>query len=211
MRAEDLWQHLTAIKRVAGTENTNRWTLEREQQLYREDMIMANTIYLERPTGLADPVLGMSNGLTDVFLNVLILSGSQLAKDEHEKRLIVWLAEQDQSAVGGGAVGFSVLDMPWNPETFHKDQIFMLKTIEAAKAKRGWGKLDYTPAEELLLPKLDQFAALISQVKQSELQPDSLEEWLAQAAENDPVRCGFPRCQKHHTLLSVFGCQICNN
>ena len=155
--------------------------------------------------------LSMSNGLTDVFISVLLLSGSQLAKDEDEKRLIVWLAERDQSAVGMGTVGFSILEMPWNIKTFEKDQAFMRKTIEHAKNGIGWKQLDYVPSEDLLLPALDQFYSLIVQLKQSDINSHHLEEWLAEATENDPVRCGFPRCVKHNTLLTIFGCQICNN
>lgn len=173
---------------------------------------MGNRIYLNDPAedpGCRD--LQMSNGLTDVLISVLLLSGSQLARDETEKRLIVWLAERDQSAVGMGTVGFAISDMPWNRETFQKDQAFLLSTIEEAKGGRGWESLDYTPARKLLLPVLDQFAALIAQFAQSQIQSEALEEWLAQAEETDPVRCGFPRCPRHHTLLTGFGCQICNN
>lgn len=70
--------------------------------------------------------------------------------------------------------------------------------------RRGWELLDYQPSEELLLPSLEKFLFLIAQLKQSDIRTDCLEAWLAEAAENDPVRCGFPRCPRHHTLLTVF-------
>lgn len=124
---------------------------------------------------------------------------------------IVWLAEKDQSAVGMGTVGFSVLDMPWDRNTLEQDRSFLRRTVEQAKMRRGWELLDYQPSEELLLPSLEKFLFLIAQLKQADIQPDCLDAWLAEAAENDPVRCGFPRCPKHHTLLTVFGCQICNH
>lgn len=173
---------------------------------------MGNVICLSNQ--INDPkgfLLSMSNGLTDVFISTLLLSGSQLAKDVNEKRLIVWLAERDQSAVGMGTVGFSVLEMPWNIKTFEKDQAFMLKAIEHAKNGIEWKQLDYVPSEDLLFPALNQFYSFIAQLKRSDIKSDSLEEWLAEALENDPVRCGFPCCSRHHTLLTVFGCQICNN
>ena len=50
----------------------------------------------------------MSNGLTDVFFNVLVLSGSALARTDSERRLVVWLAEKDQSRMGYGAIGFDL-------------------------------------------------------------------------------------------------------
>ena len=52
---------------------------------------------------------------------------------------------------------------------------------------------------------------VLEQMDDAEIRPESLEEWIADLDTSDPVACGFPRCQKHHTLLSVFGCQIRNN
>ena len=153
----------------------------------------------------------MSNGLTDVFLNVLVLSGSALARNDSERRLIVWLAEQDQSRMGYGAIGFDLCEMPWDPKTFEADKIFLLHTIEAAKYQQGWGQLDYCPNEDLLFPCLDRFAALVSRMDLSEIQPAVLGEWLSASDKSDPVMCGFPVCPKHHTFLSVFGCHLCNN
>ena len=49
---------------------------------------MGNVIYLEgQPEHTA---LSMGNGLTDTLISALLLSGSQLAKTDQEKRLIVW-------------------------------------------------------------------------------------------------------------------------
>ncbi|MDE7281803.1 MAG: hypothetical protein K2N36_08720, partial [Ruminiclostridium sp.] len=87
----------------------------------------------------------MSNGLTDVFINVLVLSGSNLAQTAEEKRLIVWLAEKDQSNAGIGTVGFDVCEMPWNIEAFKETKTFLLNVIEGAKNKSGWELLEYTP------------------------------------------------------------------
>ncbi|MDE6728657.1 MAG: hypothetical protein K2J80_12080, partial [Oscillospiraceae bacterium] len=60
--------------------------------------------------------LKMSNGLTAVFIDVITLAGSRIAQTVDEKRLIVWLAEKDQSVVGIGTVGFDIREMPWNTE-----------------------------------------------------------------------------------------------
>ena len=68
---------------------------------------MGNVIYLEgQPEHTA---LSYGQWLTDTLISALLLSGSQLAKTDQEKRLIVWLAEKDQSAVGMGTSGLSVL------------------------------------------------------------------------------------------------------
>ena len=153
----------------------------------------------------------MSNGLTDVFLNVLILSGTQLATTDDEKRLIVWLAERDQSKRGVGTVGFDLGEMPWNPRNFADSKAFMLNVIRFAEQKTGWDTLDYNPNKEMLFPLLEKFYDMISAFTVNEILPDSLEEWMGAAEEDDPKLCGFPKCEKHDALLCCFGCQICNN
>ncbi|MBD5528583.1 MAG: hypothetical protein HDR02_09280 [Lachnospiraceae bacterium] len=168
---------------------------------------MANMIRLRA----GDPeYMRMSNGLTDVFINVLVLSGSKAARTIDEKRLIVWLAEKDQSRVGSGTVGFAITDMPWNRQTFAENRAFLLEVIAAARNRTGWEVLEYTPNEEILFPCLDRFAEIVSQMEAKDVRQDSLEEWLA-ASDSDPVACGFPLCPRHHVLLTEFGCHICNN
>ncbi len=154
--------------------------------------------------------LKMSNGLTAVFIDVMTLAGSRLAQTVDEKRLIVWLAEKDQSAVGIGTVGFDIREIPWNTERFEENKRFMLKVIEAAESRTGWDKLGYQPNEELLLPALKKFAEMISQMTAEDVDENETREWFAAAEHDAPVLCGFPKCPKHGTLLSCFGCLICN-
>lgn len=153
----------------------------------------------------------MSNGLTSVFLEVLILSGSMLARTMEEKRLIVWLAERDQSRVGLGTVGFDLCDMPWNSETFEEDKAFLLQAVSRAKERLGWKQLGYSPNEAILFPCLDRFAERISRMDAAEIRSEIVREWLTETDAFDPVLCGFPTCPEHHTLLTIFGCYICNN
>lgn len=171
---------------------------------------MGNTIALD-PYTPAQDCIHMSNGLTDVFFNVLVLSGSSLARSVSEKQLVVWLAEHDQSRVGLGSVGFDLLEMPWTPENFERDKAFLLQTVSAARNRLNWEKLDYHPNEETLFPCLDGFARLVSEMDASRIQPENLRAWLAQSSAADPIKRGFPLCPRHQTLLSIFGCHICNN
>ena len=53
-------------------------------------MIMGNIICFNKNTPIDDCIC-MSNMATDVFINVLSLSGSILAETVEEKQLIVWL------------------------------------------------------------------------------------------------------------------------
>lgn len=166
---------------------------------------MSNIISLDSDT------ISMSNGLTDVFINVLMLSGSRLAETVDEKRLIVWLAERDQSKVGMGTVGFDIREMPWNINRFEESRRFMLETVVLAKNKTDWDKLDYAPNEELLFPVLNKFSDMLSKLAAKDIDPNAVEEWLSDATSDDPVFLGFPKCEKHGALLSCFGCQLCNN
>lgn len=155
--------------------------------------------------------LSMSNGLTNVFINVLVLSGSRLAKTVDEKRLIVWLAEKDQSKVGMGTVGFDIEEMPWNIDCFEDNKQFLLDVIQSAKNKLGWETLEYHPNEKMLFPVLEKFSKMISRLEAKYILPNALGEWLTAADSDDPVICGFPKCEKHGVLMSCFGCQVCNN
>lgn len=115
---------------------------------------MGNIICFNKNTPIDDCIC-MSNMATDVFINVLSLSGSILAETVEEKQLIVWLSEKDQKFVGLGTVGFDIVEMPWKKETFSNDKIFLLNVIKSAESKLGWEKLDYIP--EFILPNLQKF------------------------------------------------------
>ena len=158
-----------------------------------------------------DKDIVMSNRLTDVFINVLVLAGSRLAKTEDQKRLIVWLAEKDQAADGEGTVGFDISEIPWNSDTFEKDKAFMLKTIRHALNKKHWEKLGYEPNEKLLFPKLEEFAELIEELEADDIKQEELIQWLEDSENDDPIHNGFPVCPEHKALLTVYGCQICRN
>ena len=55
----------------------------------------------------------MSNGLTDVFIEVIGISGSFLASEDFEKTMIIWILEKDQDSLGRGTIGFDVCEMLW--------------------------------------------------------------------------------------------------
>lgn len=83
---------------------------------------MANTISLPKEINDVVELIGMSNGLTSVFIEVLAISGSILAKTNREKEMIIWLAQRDQSAVGIGTVGFDIDEMPWTIDSFQNEK-----------------------------------------------------------------------------------------
>ena len=65
---------------------------------------IGNTIAMPKKVVPMIESIGMSNGLTSVFMEVLSISGSMLAKTSREKEMTIWLAQRDQSVVGIGTV-----------------------------------------------------------------------------------------------------------
>ena len=171
---------------------------------------MSNIISFDGKTGPGLDLLQMSNSGTDVFINILALSGSALARTESEKRLVVYLSEKDQTT-GRGCVGFDIIDMPWDKETFAKDKEFVIRIIDRARNGADWKSLDYSPDRKIISYYLDIFEGLINRMTADEIRAASLCHWLSESDANDPIHCGFPRCEKHNTLLTCFGCQICNS
>lgn len=153
--------------------------------------------------------LTISNIGTAVFINVLCLSGGRLAKTESQKRFMVYLAERNQEFMGLGVVGFHIVEMPWVKDSFEEDKNFMLSMIDGAKNKLGWETLDYEPNEEVVFEYLEAFRKLIERMTVDDIEEKYLTEWLSQGTADDPVNCGFPKCEKHDTYISIAGCQVC--
>lgn len=171
---------------------------------------MGNIIVVNDKT-LPDEYISMSNRITDTFINVLVLAGSELAKSDDEKRLIVWLAEKDQSCIGMGCVGFDIGDMPFNAEHFGKNKNFLLNVINAAENRLNWERLEYEPNQEFITAVLERFYDMLSKVEVSDINKSALSEYIKASEEDDPILCGFPKCRKHGVFLTCFGCQVCNN
>lgn len=171
---------------------------------------MSNTIRFNDKTSV-DDWIGMSNGLTSGFIKILVLSGSAIAETETEKQMIVWLAEKNQSAVGIGTVGFDVVEMPWDKADFPSLKAFMLRAADEALSKKDWDKLGYTPNDSFVMPCLEKFRQYIERMTEADIREEARSEWLERSESDDPVKCGFPRCKKHGTLLSLYGCNICND
>lgn len=71
--------------------------------------------------------LRMTNTSTQIFFELLVLSGSQTATVDREKEFIIWLAQHDQNCVGRGNVGFDMDEMPWTEEDFYPHETILVK------------------------------------------------------------------------------------
>lgn len=150
-----------------------------------------------------DKSLKMSNGLTSVFIAVLALNASHLARTDREIQFAIWLASRDQAVVGIGTVGFDLRDMPWSVAHFEAEKGFLLRVIDAAKAKHLWERLDYEPREVWTLASLQKFRELIEDFTEAFIEAGEIE------PDNEP---GPPeKCPIHHIYLHWAGCVICND
>lgn len=167
---------------------------------------MANTIWYKKDSER----IGMSNGLTRSFINVIGLSGSKLAVKDYEKNLIIFLLEKDQSKVGIGTVGFDICTMPWNKEVFQEQKHFLFKVCEDILEKNEWYKLDYFPSYEMISNCIESFIELLRKMKVEDIEENEVEEWIQELELERNKEDKYPVCEIHNVLCTCFGCQVCN-
>lgn len=174
---------------------------------------MGNTIDIDQlESGREVDPLSMSNGGTAVFLDVLALSGSDLAATDREKEFMIWLNQRDQSIVGIGTVGFNIKEMPWTKEGFTEHKRFLLSVIDSAAKRQRWHVLSYSPNYEIIYRYLMQFRALIVAFQAEQVDESEYDYWSSKEEDEiDPtIPDGYPKCEVHSILLSCHGCLICN-
>jgi hypothetical protein len=154
-------QHGSAIERCY-LEFCEKWLKPRLSVGY-PGTIMGNRITYDARPDLPD--IKMSNGLTSVFIEVLALAASSLASTARQHELATWFSSKDQAIYGAGNVGFDVGEIPWETESLTQDRGFLLRSIDAAKSRVGWNKLDYRPNEDWLIPRLDTFQTLLAEFR----------------------------------------------
>ncbi|MFF7033242.1 MULTISPECIES: hypothetical protein [Streptomyces griseus group] len=91
--------------------------------------------------------LEMTNGGTAVFVDVLVLSVSTLAREPWDFRFAALLTLQDQSMMGRGVVGFDLADLDWGdtPQERAAAKDFLLRVLDLALTRHRWEELTYEP------------------------------------------------------------------
>lgn len=174
---------------------------------------MENMITFKSDKRQVTEYFSISNSLTTVFVSILALSGSILAKTIREKELIIWLSEHDYRVSGLGTYGFEVTDIPWTISGFEAEKDFLLKVIENSYLKSGWNLLSYEPYEKGVFHALDEFKKLINLLDISDVNEEKYIEWKGMADINPLLKTpvGFPKCPKHQIYLHFGGCVICKD
>ncbi|MER6145000.1 hypothetical protein ABT174_34075 [Streptomyces sparsogenes] len=91
--------------------------------------------------------LSLSNGGTDVFVDVLTLAVSDLARDAWDYRFAALLTLQDQNVMGRGAVGFDLEEFDWGATGAERARAkrFVVRAVELALRRHRWEELGYEP------------------------------------------------------------------
>ncbi|MFG2334947.1 hypothetical protein [Streptomyces yangpuensis] len=92
--------------------------------------------------------LEMTNGGTAVFVDVLVLAVSALARETWDFRFAALLTLQDQNVMGRGVVGFDLADLDWGdtPRERAAAKDFLLRVLDLALSRHRWEELTYEPA-----------------------------------------------------------------
>ncbi|MEU4351085.1 hypothetical protein [Streptomyces sp. NPDC023838] len=149
--------------------------------------------------------LDLSNGGTEVFIEVLMLAVSGLAEAEWDYRFAALLTLQDQNVMGRGSVGFDLQDIAWGTSTAERarSKDFVLRSITLALSRHRWSELGYDPpfARDYLL----QFQSMVESLV---------------PIDGTGTGAGFPSPEEravascaHHRILSALphweGCFLC--
>ena len=164
---------------------------------------MGNSISMPKNLRHLADSIKMSNRLTSVFIEVLVISGSILAEIDREKEIVIWLAQQDQSVVGIGTISFDIDDIPWTTENFVKEKDFMIRAISNAIEGLEWERLSYEPRKDWVIECLEQFKLMINVFDETNINKNSYIEWseIEEGDDNPTIPFGYPKCQKQYLLI----------
>jgi hypothetical protein len=94
-----------------------------------------------------DVDVDMSNGGTEVFVEVMMLAVSAMARREWDFRFAARIARMDQTTMGRGTVGFDLAELDWgtNPAEHNRAKDFVLRVTDLAICRHRWDELGYEP------------------------------------------------------------------
>lgn len=164
---------------------------------------MSNTISNNRFN--KNDYLKLSNGATDVLIDLLVLSGSSLAQTRWQKELIIFLSLNDQQIKGQGCVGFDISELGWEINHFENQKKFILKVIDNALEKKKWEKLNYKPSKSYI-SNLRRFREMIINYSKILVEPRDILKWSKNFNKME-----FKKCVKHNIYTHPFGCKICHS
>jgi len=157
-------------------------------------------------------IVSLSNGATSVLYEVILLAGSKIAKTTWEKKIMIWIAERDQSIVGLGIVGFDITKLGWSKSKFYQQKEFMITILSNAIKNKEWKKLDYNPNEEIITNKLKEVLDIFENLMIDEISEEK-RKWYKEPSDEELNQ----KCKIHNIYLNNLStqesqrCQLCNN
>ncbi|MQY06619.1 hypothetical protein [Actinomadura macrotermitis] len=151
-------------------------------------------------TTAAGDELRMTNGGTDVFLDVLTLAACALARTPWQQNLALHFA--DGHRLGRGDFGYDLSELPWTAG-WPQEKDFHLEVIDAAAAGHGWERLDH-PADRARAylaayrPMLAGFTPV----------PVFRSAWWGDWRIAPPAE-RLERCPRHEIYEGELGCRLC--
>ncbi|MFG3256519.1 hypothetical protein [Streptomyces sp. NPDC048172] len=112
--------------------------------------------------GAGERRMYLSNGGTEVFVDVLTLAASELAEEPWELRFAALLTWQNQDVMGRGNVGFDLDEIAWGatPGERARARDFVLRVTALALRRHRWDELGYEPP---FAPRyLREFASMVA-------------------------------------------------
>ncbi|MGW7681081.1 hypothetical protein ACWGID_10105 [Kribbella sp. NPDC054772] len=143
--------------------------------------------------------LFLSNGGTDVFLDVLALAACELARSDFERRFALLLCN---SRIGMGNDDFDLDELPWSAE-FIAEREFLLRVIALAATGFRWAMLSYEP------PYAEAHLRQYGDVVRGYTPPGEAVEVARMWDEHPPERA-FERCGRHGLFVGDYrDCRLC--
>lgn len=151
-------------------------------------------------TAAAGDNLKMSNGSTDVFLDVLTLAGSAEAATAWQQNLVLHLA--DSHRFGRGDAGFDLTDLPWTTD-WPAEHAFLLGVIDRALTGHRWDQLGYQPPH--VTEQLRIYRAMVAGFTPTPAPRSPFGNWTIPAPRDETNRC-----PDHQLLVGQAGCRLCS-
>ena len=114
----------------------------------------------------------MTNGGTQVFVEVLMLAVSDLVREPWDYQFAGLLTQQDQSVMGRGIVGFELEGIDWGHDDAQqaRNKEFVLRVIDLALQRHRWDELKYNPP--FAQRHLQQFKSMVEAFPPATATPD---------------------------------------
>ncbi|HKU98257.1 MAG TPA: hypothetical protein VJR58_23405 [Vineibacter sp.] len=159
---------------------------------------MGNIYSIRRGEGGLD--LDLTNGATDVFLDVMTLASCPLAHTPWQQNLALLFA--DSQRFDYGFAGFALDELPWTDNATQEHR-FLLAVIDKALTRHGWNLLTYDPP--YAQGYLETYRTMVQRFTPVPTISDHFGDWRT-----EPDADRLQRCAKHDIFQGYAGCRLCD-